>query len=116
MRDEIEFISRGADTPKGADFAVVIRDGCMLPYISPGQRVYVSCKGELAPMEVGLFLYCGRVLCRQWCEDYAGSLLLLCANPALERENISVPAAERRSCLCLGRVLLNEKLPSPEYY
>lgn len=115
MQEDFEFLDRGPDVPSAADFCLIIRDDCMLPYIRPGDRVYVSCREPLSDMDVGLFLYRGRVLCRQYCEDYSGALLLLCANTAREAENISVARSARADCLCLGKVLLSRRLPPPIY-
>lgn len=115
MQEDFKFIDRTADIPAAADFCLLISDDCMLPYIRPGDRVCVSCREELSDMDVGLFLYRGRVLCRQVCEDYSGALLLLCANPAREAENLSVASSERDDCLCLGKVLLPRPLPPPVY-
>jgi len=115
MPEDFEFIDRGPEIPSAADFCLVISDDCMLPYIRPGDRVYVSCREALSDMDAGLFLYRGRLLCRQVCEDYSGALLLLCANPAREAENISVAKSERSSCLCLGKIILSRRLPPPVY-
>jgi len=115
MQEDFELIARGPDIPSAADFCLVISDDCMSPYIRPGDRAYVSCREVLSDMDVGLFLYHGRVLCRQVCEDYSGALLLLCANPEREAENLSIPGSERADCLCLGKVLLAERLPPPVY-
>lgn len=115
MQEDFELIDRGSDVPSAADFCFVISDDRMLPYIRPGDRVYVSCREALSDMDVGVFLYHGRILCRQVCEDYTGALHLLCADPRREAENISVPKSLRAECLCLGKVLLPQPLPSPLY-
>lgn len=115
MKDFFDLIARGADTPPAADFLIKITDDCMLPYISPGQEVCVSCREQLLEMDAGIFLYNGKIICRQWCEDYAGALHLLCANPKRESENISIPRDARTRCLCLGRVILPHRLPPPVY-
>ena len=52
---------------------------------------------------------------RQWCEDSAGNLHLLCANPKRERENLMLGPKERGACLCLGTVLPGKPLPAPIY-
>ena len=106
---------RGEATPEEADLCVTIFDDCMAPYIPEGDTVYVSCTEPVEELEAALFYYNGRVLCRQWCEDYRGTLHLLCANPAREDRNISLSPTERRACLCLGKVLLKKRPPAPVY-
>ena len=106
---------RGEATPEEADFCVTVCDDCMAPYIQEGDTVYVSCTQTVGELEPALFYLDGRVLCRQWCEDYRGTLHLLCANPAREGRNISLSPTERRRCLCLGKVLRIKRLPAPIY-
>lgn len=109
---EYELIPRD-NAPENAGFSLCISDDCMAPYISAGARVYV-CTGETpAEFDAGIFMYNGRVLCRQWCEDYTGTLHLLCANPARQGENISIPPQARDTLVCLGRVLPDAPLPRP---
>ena len=115
MTDFYELMPRTGDIPPGADFLITITDDCMMPYIRTGERVAVSCRETLCEMDAGIFVYKGRLVCRQWCEDITGTLHLLCANPKRESEKISVPAAERENCLCLGKVLLSEKPAAPLY-
>ncbi len=104
-----------AELPEGTDFCIVAESDCMEPYIKMGERVCVSRRQTPAEGEAGLFLYCGAVYCRQWCEDYTGALHLLCANPRRESENIRIDRSERGQCRCLGRVLTDKKLPMPIY-
>lgn len=115
MTDYYELVPRCRDIPEAADFCLTLGDDCMLPYIAHGQRIYISCRARLEEMDAGLFLYEGRIICRQWCEDFTGALLLLCANPECESENLRIEAAARGKCLCLGKVLLDRKLPPPQY-
>lgn len=108
-----ELLERSSDMPPSADFALVLGDDCMEPFFKKGERVYVEARAELEEFEAGLFFYRGRVICRQWCQDHTGAVHLLCANPARERENISLPAAEK--LVFLGRVITKRKLPRPIY-
>lgn len=64
----------------------------MEPLIPRGSRVYVSGRAELREMDAGLFLYDGRVICRRWCEDYNGALILLGADES-----------RREDCIYLNR-------------
>ena len=115
MTDFYELMPRTGDIPPGADFLITITDDCMLPYIRPGEQVAVSCRETLCEMDAGIFVYKGRLVCRQWCEDITGTLHLLCANPKREDESISVPAMMREDCICLGKVLLSKKPEAPVY-
>ena len=108
-------IKRNEYTPAEADFCLTLTDDCMAPHIKPGDSVYVSCREPLDEMDAGIFLYNDTLVCRQWCCDYAGTLHLLCANPARQAQNIAVPAHEKEKCLCLGKVLLQKPLPAPVY-
>ena len=94
--EDYDLIERGAAVPAAADMCIIHGDDTMEPYIRRGERVYISRRQTPAEMEAGLFLYRGKVYCRQWCEDYAGGLHLLCANPARERENLHLSRSERR--------------------
>ena len=115
MDENFSLIPISADMPEGTDFCLIMDTELMEPLIAKGSRLCVSRHQDPEPMDVGLFFYRGRVLCRQVCEDYAGNLHLLCANPKAEKENLCLDRKERSHCLCLGRVLLREKPPAPVY-
>ena len=115
MHEHYELIEKRADMPEGSDFCFIMDTDEMEPVIAKGARVFISRRQSPEPMEVGVFYYKGRILCRQYCEDYSGALLLLCANPSRESENLILDRAQRNDCLCLGRVLLKEKPPMPFY-
>lgn len=115
--DDYSIVERDAQVPAGADFCFIAEGDEMEPYIRRGQRVYVGRCDSLGELEAGLFYAKGRVVCRQWCEDYAGALHLLCANPKCRSGNLSFARPERGDCLCLGRVLPERVLllPPPVY-
>lgn len=115
MSEHYELIPRTADMPQNADFCLIMDSDEMEPVIKKGERIHISRRESPAEMEVGLFYLQGRIYCRQCCEDYTGALLLLCANPQRESENLHLEKNERKSCICLGRVLLKEKPPIPLY-
>lgn len=109
---EYELMPR-ENAPDNAGFSITVTDDCMAPHIPAGARVYV-CTGETpAEFDVGIFMYGGRVLCRQWCEDYTGALHLLCANPDRQSDNLTLTRDARDKLICLGRVLLDTPLPRP---
>ena len=115
MPADYELCGRGADVPPEASFMLTLSDDAMSPWLRKGDTVYVCAGAELEEFDVGLFMYGGSVLCRQWCEDYGGNVHLLCANPSMERENITVPAERRKELLPLGRVILKKKPTPPSY-
>ena len=113
--EEYTLLNRTEELPAGSDFCVCLDNDCMEPYLKRGEPVFVS-RGEMPEeLQPGLFYYQGGIFCRQWCEDSAGNLHLLCANPAREKENLTLSRAEKSACLCLGRVLLKKRLPMPIY-
>ncbi len=115
MIDDYIFIPRDSSVPPAADYCFIMDSDRMAPLIPKGSRVYVSRREAPAEMEPGVFLYKGRILCRQFCEDYAGNLLLLCANPKAESHNLCLDKKEREHCRCLGKVLLDKKIKRPVY-
>lgn len=112
--EEYELID-ASTAPEGAQLALTLTDDCMLPYFPQGGRVYVRCSEMPEEFGAGVFMYRGRILCRQWCEDYSGALHLLAANPARQGESLRIPAAERGELVCLGRVIYATALPRPSY-
>ena len=115
MREDYTLLQRGREVPNAADFCLRLDNDCMEPFIKKGALVCIDRHDMPEEMQPGLFYFRGRVLCRQWCEDSSGTLHLLCANPKRERENLSLSGSEKAACLCLGRVILNERLPMPVY-
>lgn len=108
-----DLLERTAQMPDGADFALILSDDCMEPYFKKGESVYINARCELGEFEAGLFLYEGKILCRQWCLDHTGTIHLLCANPARERENVTVERGGKLTVL--GAVITAQKLPRPVY-
>ncbi len=115
MTDDYTLIPRGKGAPEGAALCLRLDNDCMEPWIRRGELLYISRDETPEEFQPGLFYYEGRVLCRQWCEDSAGTLHLLCANPGRESENLSLDKSEKAACLCLGRVILKKHLPMPVY-
>lgn len=111
--DDYDILERSPDMPKAADFALVLEDDCMEPWFPKGESVYIKARAELEEFEAGLFLHEGKVLCRQWCLDHTGTVHLLCANPARERENVTVDSYKKLTVL--GAVITDKKLPRPVY-
>ena len=114
--EDYELFPRDSSTPAKADFSISITGDSMEPYIHDGQTVYVQRDSSLREFDVGIFFVDGDVYCKQWCEDYAGTLHLLSANPAREDANIAIHRNSGRSVVCFGKVLLPRRLPRPVYY
>jgi len=115
MSEDYTLLQRDRDVLDGADFCLRLDNDCMEPFIKKGALVCIDRHNTPEEMQPGLFYYQGRVLCRQWCEDSSDTLYLLCANPKRENENLSLDKNEKAACLCLGRVILDRKLPMPVY-
>ena len=115
MDEDYTLLPRSGEMPGEAGFCLRLDNDCMEPFIKKGALIYIDRRDTPEEMQPGLFYYKGRVLCRQWCEDSSGTLYLLCANPKRESENLSLGRAEKGTCLCLGRVILDKKLPMPVY-
>ena len=115
MSEDYILLRRGSDMPDGTDFCLRLDNDCMEPFLKKGELVCIDRHVTPEEMQPGLFYYQGRVLCRQWCEDSSGTLYLLCANPKRESENLALGRAEKGACLCLGRVILDKRLPMPVY-
>lgn len=115
MTEEYSLLRRGRGIPRAADLCLRLDNDCMEPWLRRGALVFIDRDAAPEEMQPGLFFYRGRVLCRQWCEDSAGTLHLLCANPKREGENLHLSGREKAACLCLGRVILKKNLPMPIY-
>lgn len=115
MEEDYTLLSADSGLPEGTDFCMVLDNDCMEPWFKMGQTLFISRRLAPEEMAAGLFLYRGRVLCRQWCEDLAGNLHLLCANPLRESENLTLDRREKSECFCLGTVLPGKALPAPVY-
>ena len=110
------YVAKTAEMPEGASFCLELTDNATSPYFPAGTKVYVDASASPAAFEAGVFYIGGRVVCRQCCEDYSGSLRLLPSNPGMESLCISVSASERSKCLCLGKIITEKKLPRPVFF
>lgn len=113
--EEYENVPMPPDAPQEADFCIEIQGDSMEPFIQDGQRVYVKQGAPLQEFDPGIFFVDGDVFCKQWCPGYAGETYLLSANPKREDANITIFRDSGRSCVYFGKVLLDKKLPRPNY-
>lgn len=113
--EDYEDIPRTAETPREADFALVVSGDSMEPYIHDGETIYITEKAALHPMDVGVFCVDGETYVKQYAPSYDGSVYLLSANPERESANVFVSAESNRSMQYFGKVILPKKLPAPVY-
>jgi len=116
--EAFEEIDYPEDAPQDADFAIRISGESMEPFIKDGAIAYIKkvTEGYVKEIkEVGVWLYEGEVRIKQWCRDYIGDIHLLSANPKRVAANVKIPRARTEELQCLGRVILDKDLPSPDY-
>ena len=113
--DDFEMILVDESIPDDADFAVSIQGNSMYPYINDGDVVYVKKNAELQIGDVGIFSVDGAMYCKQYYIDGARNLTLVSANPRLRHTNVYVDADSTSDVRCYGKVLLEKKIPLPDY-
>lgn len=106
MTEDFVFIPRSEEIPSQSDFSLFITDSAMEPLIRQGSRVCVSSREPLNELDIGIFYYRGKVLCRRWCEDYNGALILLGGDETTPDNSVYLNREERKKCLCLGKVII----------
>lgn len=113
--EDYEDIPRTAETPRNADFALVVSGDSMSPYIKDGETIYVDEKAELKPMDAAVWCVDGATYVKQYCPMYNGDLMLLSANPKREDANITIYKDGNQNVQYFGKVILKKKLPQPIY-
>ena len=113
--EDYEEIPLPQGAPADADFCIDISGDSMEPFIRDGDRVYVKRGAPIKEFEPGIFFVDGDVFCKQFCPGYAGETYLLSANPKRQDANITIHRDSGRDCIYFGKVLLNQKLPKPQY-
>lgn len=112
--EDYEDIPRTAETPREADFALVVSGDSMEPYIHDGETVYIDEKAELRDLDVGVFCVDGATYVKQYAPG-VNEYYLLSANPKREDANIIIKESGNRSVQYFGKVILPKKLPRPVY-
>ena len=105
-------VIRHPDQPLDVSFGFRVPDDSLLPRFQPGELLWCDDR-PLITGDVGLFQYRGETLCRQYREDAFGITYLFALNRARSREDVLVPAADRRGLRCLGRVRTARPIPLP---
>lgn len=113
--EDYELIPRDASVPKKADYCIEVAGDSMEPYIKDGQRIYVQKTADIPEFSPCVWFVDGEVFVKQFCTDHRGTLYLLSANPKREDANITISRDSGRTAICLGKVLINKKLPEPVY-
>lgn len=110
--EDFTYIPADNTVPRGADFAVRIRDNSMTPYIADGSIVYVN-RDPLTDGDVGIFCVDGAMLCKQYHRDVGGAVHLFSLNRSCADADLVLPASGRRSFTCFGRVMLSQHVSVP---
>ena len=108
-----EKITVPADSP--ADFAIKISGQSMEPYL-PDDSIQLCTIRKPEDGEIGAFLIDGEYLCKQVCQDYAGTLHLFSLNRDYKSFDRHIPrdvAADRVTCF--GTVIM-QRVPLPKDY
>lgn len=114
--EDYEMIRLGPDAPRNADYAVNIQGNSMAPYICDGDTVYVQRNAEISVGDVGIFCVDGAMYCKIFYKNREGVVTLVSANQALRKTNVRLSPDGDQSFECLGKVLLDERVPMPAYF
>ena len=99
--------------PDGADFALRINSDECEPYIKKGAVACIKRGAEIRDGDVGLFFADGRMVFRQYCEDWAGNAYLFALNRRRSELDRMYPAHSGAVC-CFGLALGLGEIPLPE--
>ena len=110
--EDYEDIPRTAETPREADFALVVSGDSMEPYIHDGETIYIDEKAELRDLDVGVFCVDGATYVKQYAPGI-NEYYLLSANT--KRGYITIRESGNQSVQYFGKVILPKKLPRPVY-
>lgn len=111
MGEDYEDYAVPHDSP--ADFAVKIAGVSMAPWIPDGSVALVKRGGIIRDGDVGLFFADGGMVCKQYCQDYAGNVYLFSLNRAAKASDLHFPASSDIPLCCFGKVLMKEPVPLP---
>lgn len=98
---------------RAADFALKISDDSLEPYVKRGETVTVKSCATIRDGDVGLFFAGSEIVCRQYCQDYAGNVYLFLPNRKRAAEDLLIPASAGVPISCFGKILLDTEIPLP---
>ena len=105
-------VFRSNALPPDVSFAFYVPDD-LCPTLKKGQLVYCDSR-QLRPGDVGLFLYGGQTVCRQYHKDPFGITYLFMLDRKRSREDIIIPSRQEGELRCYGRVQMEQRFPLPE--
>jgi Predicted transcriptional regulator len=114
--DEFEMALVDDSTPKNADYIVRIQGDSMEPHIKADSTVYISKTQDISNGDVGIFSVDGAMYCKQYYKGNDGVLYLLSSNPERINSNITLTPDSGSTIRSFGKVILDRKLPLPEYF
>lgn len=109
------FVLKSRDgVPVGADYSVKAFGAMAEPHIREGDTVYATATADLKNGDVGIFLYSGKMVVRQYCEDSFGNIYLFTLDRKMKENDITIPANAQKTTVCFGKVIMKENVHLPE--
>ena len=105
-------VFRSNALPDDVTFGFYVPDNSLRPALKKGQLVYCDDQ-QLKPGDIGLFLYHGETMCRQYHKDMFGMTYLFTLDRRQSREDIVLRSCEEKDLVCLGRVRSEKRMPLP---
>jgi hypothetical protein len=98
---------------KDADYAVVMEDDSLAPYVRAGGRAFLRRTTELDDGDTGLFYSCNGMVFRQYCSDSRGTVFLFSIDRSRKDEDLEFPPGSEMP-VCYGRLLLSHAPELPQ--
>lgn len=98
---------------KDADFAVVVEDDSLAPFIRAGGKAFLRRTAELGDGDIGLFFSREGMVFRQYCSDSRGTVFLFSIDRSRKNEDLEFPYGSELP-VCYGRLLLSRVPELPQ--
>lgn len=105
-------VFRSNALPDDVTFGFYVPDNSLRPALKKGQLVYCDDQ-QLKPGDIGLFLYHGETMCRQYHKDIFGMTYLFTLDRRQSGEDIVLRSCDEKDLICLGRVRSKKRMPLP---
>lgn len=105
-------VFRSNALPDDVTFGFYVPDNSLRPALKKGQLVYCDDQ-QLKSGDIGLFLYHGETMCRQYHKDMFGMTYLFALDRKRSREDIVLRSCEEKDLVCLGRVRAEKRYSLP---